>query len=61
MDPGVLTVKLFLHSLIGLANIWYENVPEKEKGLWFNPRASFLERFGKCTIEHKNLCLILSN
>ena len=57
MDPGVLRVKLFPHSLIGLAKTWYENVPEKEKILWCNLRASFLERSGKCTIEHQKLML----
>jgi hypothetical protein len=39
MDPGVLRVKLFPHSLVGLARAWYENVPKKEKRLWFNLRA----------------------
>jgi hypothetical protein len=57
MDPGVLRVKLFPHSLIGLAKTWCETVAEKEKRLWFNLRASFLERFGKCTIEHQKLML----
>jgi hypothetical protein len=52
MDPGVLRVNLFPHSLIALAK-----VPEKEKKLWFNLRASFLERFGKCTIENQALML----
>jgi hypothetical protein len=40
-----------------IAKAWYEKVPEKDKRLWFNLRASFLERFGKCTIENQALML----
>jgi hypothetical protein len=31
MDPGVLRVNLFPHSLLGLARTWYESIPENEK------------------------------
>jgi hypothetical protein len=53
IDPGVLRVKLFPHSLIGLARLWYENLRTKDLKLWFNLRASFLEKFGECTLEHQ--------
>lgn len=57
IDPGVLRVKLFPHSLIGLARIWYESALTKDLKLWFNLRASFLEKFGECTLDHQKFML----
>jgi hypothetical protein len=57
LDPGILRVKLFPYSLTRKAKLWYENAPKKDLKSWFNLRASFLERFGKCTLLHKKYIL----
>jgi hypothetical protein len=42
-----------------LARVWYENVLAEDLKLWFKLRASFLEKFGECTLEHQKLMLNL--
>lgn len=56
IDPGVLRVKLFPHSLTGLAKVWYKSAPAKDLKSWFNLRASFLEKFGE-SLDHQKFIL----
>jgi hypothetical protein len=43
--------------LIGLARVWYEYAHTKYLKSWFNLRASFLEKIGECTLDHKKFIL----
>jgi hypothetical protein len=57
IDPGVLRIKLFSHSLVGEATTWYETLPQQDNH-WFIIRAAFLEAYGIDLIIIKNLCFL---
>ena len=57
LDPMILKDKLFPQSLTQIAKIWYDNTPKRYLKSWYNVRASFLDRFGKCTLYHKKIIL----
>ena len=47
LDPSILKIKLFPHTLSGYVNSWFQKTPKGNLKSWFNMRASFLDRFGK--------------
>ena len=51
IDPDVLRIKLFPHSLVREATTWYETLPQQDKH-WFNMRVAFLEAYGDCSITY---------
>ena len=53
VDHDIFKVKLFPHSLLGLASIWFQSTLKGNLKSWFNMKASFLDRFSPIGVSSK--------